>query len=135
MSPTTALPTSSTSPVAARASANSAVVSKAVVRAAQELGVRQSELALILGISPASTSRLVAGDYPLPEGSKPFEMALLVIRVFRSLSGVFGDHMSDARIWMRTENRALRGVPAQLMATATGLVNTVAYLDAARARI
>lgn len=115
--------------------AKSLVVSKAVVRTAQELGLRQSELAAILGMSPASVSRLMAGDFLMAESSKPFELALLLIRIFRSLSGVFGDQMGDARAWMRVENLALGGVPAQLIGSATGLVNTVTYLDAARARI
>ncbi len=115
--------------------AKAAVVSKAVVRAAQELGLRQLELAGILGISPASASRLITGQYLLQAEGKPFELALLLIRVFRSLSGVLGDRMADASAWMRVENLALGGVPAQLIATAAGLVNTLAYLDAARARI
>ncbi|MEI6158692.1 MAG: XRE family transcriptional regulator [Roseococcus sp.] len=115
--------------------ARGAVVSKAVVRTAQALGLRQAELAAILGISPPSASRLIAGQYLLQAEGKPFELALLLIRVFRSLSGVLGDQMEQASAWMRVENRALGGVPAQLVTTATGLVNTVAYLDAARARI
>lgn len=123
------------SPPAPDPDARSAVVSKAVVRAALALGLRQQELAGILGISPASTSRLMAGQYVLQADSKPFELALLLIRIFRSLSGVLGDQMAQVSAWMRMENRALGGVPAQLIGTITGLVNTVAYLDAARARI
>ena len=114
-------------------SAKSAVVSKAVVRAAQELGMRQLELAAVLGISSASTSRLMVGQFLLPEHGKPFELALLLIRAFRGLNGILP--METASAWMRTENLALGGIPAQLIGTATGLVNTVAYLDAARARI
>jgi len=122
-------------PSAPDADAKSAVVSKAVVRAAQALGLRQSELASILGISAPSASRLIGGQYLLQPEGKPFELALLLIRVFRSLSGVLGDRMEEASAWMRVENRALGGVPARLVTTATGLVNTVGYLDAARARI
>ena len=117
------------------AEAKAAIVSKAVVRAAQALGLRQAELAATLGISPASTSRLIAGHYLLPAGGKPFELALLLIRIFRSLSGVLGEDEATMQGWMRVENLALRGVPAQLVTTTTGLVNTLAYLDAARARI
>ncbi|UPY37276.1 MbcA/ParS/Xre antitoxin family protein [Sediminicoccus sp. KRV36] len=130
-----ALPSLRSPPPRGDAGASSAVVSKAVVRAAGALGLRQLELAHTLGISPASASRLMAGQYLLPAGSKPFEMALLVIRAFRSLSGVLGDQIEQISAWMRVENRALGGVPAELIGTVTGLVNTVAYLDAARARI
>jgi hypothetical protein len=129
------LPTASTPRAGSDADARAAVVSKAVVRAAQALGLRQLELAAILGISPASASRLIGGQYLLQAEGKPFELALLLIRIFRSLSGVLGDQPDQALAWMRVENRALGGVPAQLVTTATGLVNTVTYLDAARARL
>lgn len=113
----------------------SVVVAKAVARAAQELGLRQLELAAALGISPASASRLMVGQFSLPEHGKPFELALLLIRAHRGLNGILGERMETAAAWMRTENRALGGVPAQLIGSAAGLVNTVGYLDAARARI
>lgn len=117
------------------AAANAAVISKAVVRAALQLDIRQVELAAMLGISPASVSRLMAGEHVLAASSKPYELAVLVIRLFRSLSGIFGSDSVSTKAWLRCENTALGGVPASLMASATGLVNAVAYTDAARARI
>lgn len=115
--------------------ADAAVVSKAVVRAAAALDLRQNELAEILGVSAASASRLVAGQYMLPAGGKPFELALLLIRLYRSLAGVFGPDPDSITRWMRCENLALGGTPAQLILSAAGLVNTLAYADAARARV
>ena len=117
------------------AAADAAVISKAVVRAAVQLEIRQIELAAILGISPASVSRLMAGEHVLAANGKPYELAVLVIRLFRSLSGIFGADTVSVKAWLRCENLALGGVPAALMASATGLVNAVAYADSARARI
>lgn len=111
------------------------VVSKAVVRAAAILGINNAMLAKTLGISPASTSRLRDGTYIIPPDSKPYELALLLIRLFRSLDAMLGGEKRSIRSWMEVPNQALRGVPQELVATVTGLVETVAYVDAARARL
>lgn len=115
--------------------ARAAVVSKAVVRAAEALGLRQVDLAATLGVSASTVSRLMDGRHRLEEGSKPYELAVLLIRLFRSLSGVFGSDQATLRAWMRGPNLALGGVPAELVRSAQGLVSAVLYADAARARI
>lgn len=113
----------------------SAVVSKAVSRAADLLGLSNAALARTIGVSAATASRLRSGAYALEPGTKPFELALLLIRLFRSLDAVVGGDEASLRSWMVTTNRALRGVPRDLVQTATGLVTAVDYVDAARARI
>jgi uncharacterized protein (DUF2384 family) len=110
-------------------------LSKAVVRAAEFLGVNQAALAETLGLSRATASRLVAGAYVLePARKKEWELAVLFVRVFRSLDAVVG-HGEQARVWMTGPNLALGGRPADLMRSAEGLVRTVQYLDAARGRL
>jgi hypothetical protein len=111
------------------------VVSRAVVRAAAVLGINSTTLARVLGISAASTSRLKDGAYVLPPDSKPYELALLLIRLFRSLDAMMGGEEPSIRSWMRVPNQALRGVPQDLVTSVTGLVDTVTYVDAARARL
>ena len=113
----------------------SAVVSKAVSRAADLLGLTNAVLARTIGVSGATASRLRAGHYLLEPGTKPYELALLLIRLFRSLDAVVGGDEPSLRSWMVTANRALGGVPRNLVQTATGLVAAVDYVDAARARI
>ncbi|HEX7019956.1 MAG TPA: antitoxin Xre-like helix-turn-helix domain-containing protein, partial [Gemmatimonadaceae bacterium] len=61
-----------------------AVLTKAVLRAATLLGLRQRELAAVIGSSEASVSRLQAGR-TLDPGSKEGELALLFLRAYRSL--------------------------------------------------
>ncbi len=112
-----------------------AVVSKAVVRAAAWLGLNNAALAEILGVSPATASRLRDGSHQLVPGTKPYELALLLIRLFRGLDSMVGGEEEPARSWMNAPNRALRGVPAELVRSVTGLVETVAYVDGARARL
>jgi len=113
----------------------STVVSKAIVRAAELLGLSGAALARTIGVSEATASRLRAGAYALEPGTKPYELSVLVVRLYRSLDAVVGGDEASLRSWMVTPNRALGGVPRDMVQTATGLVATVDYVDAARARV
>jgi hypothetical protein len=112
-----------------------AVLSRATVRAARLLEVAQSDLAAIIGVSGATLSRLANGRKALQPGSKPWQLAALFVRLFRSLDAIVGSDDAAARSWLRSDNRALGGVPLTLIRDPAGLVRTVDYLDAARARI
>lgn len=126
----TVLATSSTlSPPAA------AVVSKAVVRAARSLGLNNAALASIVGLSEATISRLASGSYTLDPDSKPYELALLLIRLFRGLDAMVGGEEEPMQGWMRSSNLALGGIPAEQVRTIAGLTDAVAYVDSARARL
>lgn len=111
------------------------MVGKAVARTAERLGLTKAALARTIGVSEASASRLRSGAYALEPGSKPYELSLLLIRLFRSLDAIVGGDEASLRSWMATANHALGGVPRELVQTATGLVAAVMYVDAARARV
>jgi len=112
-----------------------AVLSKAVVRAARHLSFSQRELAHILGVSEATASRLVAGSYRLSSArTKEWELALLLVRLFRSLDALWG-HEEAARTWLSTDNLALCARPVDLIPSVEGLVRVVNYLDNARGRL
>ncbi len=117
------------------ATTNAIVLTKAVVRAAEQLGLPARTLARVTGISEPSVSRMKRGEYALEEGSKPYELAALFVRVFRSLDAISGGEVRVARAWMMADNTALQGVPADLICTITGLTHVIAYLDARRAVI
>jgi len=113
----------------------SATLTKAVARAAGALGLSQAALAEILGVSPPTASRLIAGNYSLqPSRKREWEFALLFVRLFRSLDAIVGNDR-DARVWLRGENHALGGKPLELIRSAEGLVRVLHYLDASRGRI
>lgn len=115
---------------------NAAVVlSKATIRAAEQLDVRQAQLAKVLGLSAATTSRLAAGTWVLPEDSKTWELAAGFVRLYRSLAAVTGGKSQAMRDWLHSANDALGAEPAQRILTAEGLFHVVQYLDAARGRI
>jgi len=109
------------------------VVSKAVKRAADRLELSNRVVAGVLGVSEATVSRLGAGSYQLDPKGKPFELAVLFLRLFRSLDGITGGDSAVARAWLRNDNTALGAAPLTLIDSVGGLVNVVAYLDARRA--
>lgn len=109
------------------------VLATATQRAAALLGLNGAALARVLGVSEASVSRLVRGERGLPPEAKEGELALLLVRLYRSLDALVGNDEARRLAWMRSPNDALGGVPATLILTAQGLVAAVAYLDAMRA--
>jgi hypothetical protein len=110
------------------------VLTKAVRTAADLLGLRNRHLAAVLGTSEASISRLGGGRLIDP-GSKQGELALLFLRMFRSLDALMGGDEAKAREWFQSENSHLGGVPAQRVRRVEGLVDVVQYLDAMRGRL
>ncbi|KAA3514633.1 MbcA/ParS/Xre antitoxin family protein [Agrobacterium rosae] len=111
------------------------VVTKAVVSAAERLGLNAARIADILGVSAPTVSRMKKLDFILEPGSKAFELSVLLIRVFRSLDAIVGGDEAVARAWLRNHNDALADVPAEKLTTITGLLDVLAYLDARRAPI
>ena len=119
----------------AKPAGDAAVLSKAVVRAARLLSFSQRELSRILGVSDATVSRLATGHYELsPDRAKEWELAVLLVRLFRSLDALWG-HEAAAHTWLTSENLALAARPVDLLPSVEGLVRVVNYLDNARGRL
>lgn len=110
-----------------------AVMTKAVLGAAGRLGVSNKALAGIIGLSEASISRMGSGTYTLAPGDKAFDLAVLFVRLFRSLDAIVHGDEAAARAWLLNDNAALGGAPVVVSQSLTGLVHVVAYLDARRA--
>ena len=110
------------------------VLARAVLAAADRLGLRNRHLAEIIGSSEASVSRLQRGRGLEPD-SKEGELALLFLRLFRSLDALVGGDETKARAWLHAENVHVGGVPAARIRTVEGLVDVVQYLDGMRGRL
>jgi transcriptional regulator with XRE-family HTH domain len=110
-----------------------AVLTKAALRAADRLGLSGRQLAEIVGVSEATVSRWKRGDSLLEPGSKPFELAALLVRTFRSLDAITGGDEAVARRWLAAPNTALAARPVERMTQVQGLVDVTTYLDARRA--
>ena len=110
------------------------VLGKAFLRAASSLGLSQRDMAAVLGISEASASRMARARSLDPQG-KPGELALLFVRVWRSLDALVGGDAERARRWLHAGNRAVSGVPAERIRSVAGLVHVAEYLDAMRGKL
>ncbi len=110
------------------------VLAKAVLAAAGRLGLKYRQLGAVIGSSEASISRLQHGR-GLDPASKEGELALLFLRLYRSLDALVGGDDAAARDWLTSENTHIGGIPADRIRTVEGLVDVVQYLDAMRGRL
>jgi len=104
---------------------------QAVLRAADELELSRTALARVLGKDRSTLARTTGID----PTSKTGELALLLIRLYRSLSVLVGNDRKLLRHWFHTANRHTGGVPAEQVQRTEGLVEIMQYLDAMRAPI
>ncbi|TWA68884.1 putative toxin-antitoxin system antitoxin component (TIGR02293 family) [Azospirillum brasilense] len=113
---------------------NAQVVTKAVLRAADQLDIPNTILAKILGVSEPTVSRMRKHGLTLSTRDKSFELAILFIRLYRSLDAIVGGDPNVARAWLRNVNTALDdSKPLDKVQTITGLMHVIDYLDSRRA--
>ncbi len=105
------------------------VLSKALLNAGKELGISQATLGKVIGKDRTSINRGIAPT------SKAGELALLLIRCYRSLYVLVGGKTADMKHWMHTENYHTGGVPAEQIQTVQGLNHVLEYLDAMRGKV
>ncbi len=115
------------------ASDKAAVVTKAVLRSADRLGLTAKALAQVLGVSEPTISRMKKGLFVMQDRSKEYELAVLLIRVFRSLDAIVGGDERACKEWMSHKNTALGDFPKARITSISGLMDVIAYLDARRA--
>jgi antitoxin Xre/MbcA/ParS-like protein len=120
---------------APKANVESVALTKATLRAAEKLGVKNRILASVIGISEPTVSRMSRGAYVLRPDDKSFELSALFVRLYRSLDAIVGGDEKVARSWFANENSALGDTPINLVQKVSGLVHVIQYLDSRRARI
>lgn len=120
-------------PRPASAADQAAVLTKATLKAATQLGLTNKLLATVIGVSEATVSRMRSGVYRLQRGQKSFELAVLFVRLYRSLDAIVGGDDAVAGAWLKNRNVALDAAPLALIQTVPGLMNVIQYLDARRA--
>jgi hypothetical protein len=120
-------------PRRASAADRTAIVTKATLRAASQLGLTNKLLAKVIGVSEATVSRMRRGEYTVQRGQKSFELAVLFVRLYRSLDAVVGGDDAVAGSWLRNRNTMLGAQPIALIQTVPGLMNVIQYLEVRRA--
>ena len=111
------------------------VLATALLRAASLLGMPQQTLARVVGVSEATLWRVASGQRSIDPVSKEGELALLLVRLYRSLDALVGGNDRQRVEWMGAFNRALNGRPVDVIRTTEGLARAVSYVDAARATL
>ena len=104
------------------------LVAEACGRAAQALGLSREEISAVVGKHRTSIERT-----GLDPNTKEGELALLFVRVYRSLHALFGGDQALMRHWMEQPNHHLgEQPPRSLLTRIEGLTRVATYLDALR---
>lgn len=111
------------------------VLSRAVGRVAACWKLTNEQLGAILGLSPATASRLRSGGYELDRSTKAFELGQYLVRLFRSLDALMGSDDRASISWLKAANLDLGGRPIDLIRTISGLNEVTGYVDDYRARV
>lgn len=112
-----------------RSATEEAIVAKAVLSAAKQLGITNRVLATTLNLPEMRMSGLVAGVHDLRRDEDAFRQALAFLSLFRALDAIVGGDQAAARDWMHNKNAALDGAPADLIQAKDGLRKVIAYLE------
>jgi uncharacterized protein (DUF2384 family) len=112
------------------------VLTKAILRMAEFLQLNGKDLSETLGMSEATISRLHQGKKFLSPHNKEGELALLLLRIYRSLNALVGNHHEKAQLWLHAPNHAFQlKTPLSHMKSISGLVEVAQYLDAMRGKL
>ena len=111
------------------------LVADAVQRIAEFWNLTNEGLGEILGLSGSTVSRLRNGSWHFQPGTKSFELAQYLMRLFRSLDSVMGSDDLASRSWLASNNKELGGKPIDLIRTIRGLSDVTDYVDDYRARV
>lgn len=123
-----------TQPMTANAADRSRVLSTAIAEVARHLEISSTELGVIIGISQPSASRLMRGEYSVREQGKEWELAALLVRLYRGLYSIVGNSDQLAKDWLKSRNAAFGNqIPFEVIRQASGLVHACDYVDAHRA--
>lgn len=111
------------------------LLSQAMVKIAAFWKLNNATLGGILGLSASTISRLKNGQGILDRGSKSFEAATFLLRLFRSLDALLGSDDKACRDWLAHKNLDFEMTPLQKIATFQGLIEVCDYVDSYRARV
>jgi predicted phosphodiesterase len=89
-----------TSDDAAANAETEAVLTRALLRSAALLGIEQSALSKVLGVTEVTLGRLARGEEFMPLGSEPANVAARLVRLYQALSSHIGDNEEQLRAWM-----------------------------------
>ena len=111
------------------------ILAEAVRRIAEYWQLTNEGLGDVLGLSGSTVSRLRNGAWQFQAGSKSFELAQYLVRLFRSLDSLMGSDDAASRSWLQAENPELGARPLDLIMSIRGLMTVADYVDDYRAHV
>ena len=108
------------------------VVSKAVLKAMELMGISGNDMPKIIGHSSSFFSRLRKQNATFKKSDKTWELAILFLRLFKSLDTLSGGHDEYAKGWLHSQNLHLKGIPFEIIQQTEGLIRVIQYLDSMR---
>lgn len=110
------------------------VLANAINTLKESINLKPQDLAEIIGQHRNTVDRcLKKGE--LDPKSKPGQLALLLIRVYRSLYAINGGDTQAIIHWLNTYNFHIQNIPLEAMKEVMGLSRVVNYLDAMRGKV
>lgn len=107
-----------------------AILGEAVLNAGAMLGLSPQQVGRIIGRNRTTLVRSGV-DPATPNG----QLAMLLIRVYRSLFVLVGGRSDEMQHWMNTRIKSLEGTPVDMIQDVSGLVHVAEYLDAIRGKV
>lgn len=105
------------------------VLGKALINAADQLGLKQAQLALVIGVDNTAISGLKTHP-ELDPATKQGELALLLIRIYHAVYALTGGDPEWMQYFMHSYNEATKGIPIEQIQTISGLVTVLHFVDA-----
>lgn len=110
------------------------LIANSIIQIANKLGLSRRQLANTIGVSVPTVARM-KNSSPIPS-SKPLEIALQLIRIYRALYAMVGGDQEAMRHWLGTANKHFSEqsgcpqVPIEMIQSTEGLIRVMWYLDA-----
>ena len=105
------------------------VLGRSAYSAGEYLGLNRAEVGEVIGRTRSTIDR-----NGIDPDSKSGELALIMVRIYRSLYALMGGDKENMQHFMSTPNHGTGGIPAEQIQHVEGLVHLCGYLDAIRGR-
>lgn len=104
------------------------VLAKALLNTTDQLGLKQSQIASVIGVHRSSISHLRKKPR-LDPATKQGELALLLIRIYRAVYALTGGNSEWIHHFMNSYNKAISGIPIEQIQNIQGLINVLNFVE------
>ncbi|MDH2465120.1 DUF2384 domain-containing protein [Acinetobacter baumannii] len=110
------------------------VLAKSLLNTADQLGLKEAQLASIIGVNCDFISNLKANP-ELDPATKQGELAILLIEIYRAVYVLSGRDSEWIHYFMNSYNDATKGVLIEQIQTISGLNKVLNFVDSVRAKM